>query len=558
MPRKCEGNLPPMRPTLGTSTSTTATSTPTARATTTRFGWCEAERGDQRSGGVTPAAPFFDLLSIVRAYDACRRGKQAKDEIQRYATHLLDHLLATRDALAGFSWKPSPSRVFVCTRPKLREIHAAPFADRVVHHLLVHEWERLYEPVFIDHSYANRRGKGTHRAVARLQQMMRCLMAKGRSNLGGAQRTAPVWSLHLDIRSFFHSIDRRILRDLLARRLRRALREHRLSRPAAIALWRHTMAVLDDETASSAIRLGSPRRFAAIPQHKRLGQGGAGIGLPVGNLTSQFFGNVVLNELDHFAKRTLKVRAYVRYVDDFVLLADSREQLMAWRTAIADFLQQRLGLALRDGGRLRPLGDGVDFLGYVVRPGYRLVRRRIVRRVWWVLADFERAHRLGDAAIQAWPPVAALDALCNLVASTLAHFRHAAAGRLWARLVARFVWLRRYFLRPERALQQGLVLRWRLPCPSAARSLGQQTAGFSRLNGARNWLTQVGKRWWWLDARGRLMRAELTRDDAVALCRQWRRADVPWGALKQAGWQRDGRRQRVLIALTNNELDDRE
>ncbi|MCX7556905.1 hypothetical protein OS187_08750 [Xanthomonadaceae bacterium JHOS43] len=139
------------------------------------------------SGGNPPAAPSFDLRSLVQPFDACRRGKKTTDETIRYAAHLLDHLLATRDALAGFSWKPSRSRAFVCTRPKLREIHAAPFGDRVVHHLLVQQWERLYEPVFIFDSYANRRGKGTHAAVNRLQAMMRSLRG---SDIAGTAKPA--------------------------------------------------------------------------------------------------------------------------------------------------------------------------------------------------------------------------------------------------------------------------------------------------------------------------------------------------------------------------------
>lgn len=577
MPRKCEGNTPPMRPTLGMSISTTATSTPTTRATTTQFGWCEAERGKSSSGGIPPAAPSFDLRSLVQAFDACRRGKKATDETIRYAAHLLDHLLATRDALADFSWKPSRSRAFVCTRPKLREIHAAPFGDRVVHHLLVKQWERLYEPIFIFDSYANRCGKGTHAAVNRLQTMMRSLRGSGIAGMASPAAAMSArhmgWSLHLDVRSFFHSLDRRVLLALLARRLRGALRQHRISRPAALALWRHTCAVLADEPAQTATRLGSKHRFDAIPPHKRLGHGGTGIGLPIGNLTSQFFGNVVLNELDHFIKRRLKVKRYVRYVDDFVLLHESREQLNRWHDAIAIFLREQLHLELRDAGRLRPLGNGVDFLGFVIRCDYRLVRRRIVRRVWSELARFEAAWlrfspeasperwhgaqapqslprtRSGARNLHRHPASPGLQHLQNRLASWLAHFRHADAGRLWARLVRRFQWLQRFFMHPERALRDGLIPRWRLPQGSAARTLGQQVRAFSRINGARFWLVQVGKRWWWMSAQGRIVQADMTHAQAARWWQAWCAQGVACGVLGQDGWQRDGKRQRVLTAL---------
>ncbi|TCT19845.1 hypothetical protein [Thiobaca trueperi] len=150
---------------------------------TTTFVSCVAEReragaarGDQLSRTVEP----FGLEALWRVYLACRRGKRQPRDTQRYESSVLDHLVSTRDALASLRWRPSRTLAFVVDQPKRREIHAATFADRVVHHLLVERLARLCEPVFIHDSYANRRGKGTHAAVARLHAFMRSATQGGR------------------------------------------------------------------------------------------------------------------------------------------------------------------------------------------------------------------------------------------------------------------------------------------------------------------------------------------------------------------------------------------
>jgi RNA-directed DNA polymerase len=233
------------------------------------------------------------LRDLVAAFERCRRGKRAAPETQAYSAHLLDHLLATRDGLNGFQWQPSPCVAFLCTRPKLREIHAAPFPDRVVHHLLIERWAALLEPGFIADSFANRRGKGTHAALDRMQGFLR------RARHGGR----PVWVLKLDVASFFHSVDRRRLARVLRAKLASAVTRGRIAARAARWLWRNTLVVLRDEAGARA-RWRVPLALRQqVPAHKRLGAHGPGIGLPIGNLCSQFFGNVVLDGLDQFIQR---------------------------------------------------------------------------------------------------------------------------------------------------------------------------------------------------------------------------------------------------------------
>lgn len=289
------------------------------------FASCEAERepaGDKiKSGRQPPPVAPFGLHALWRAYRVCRKGKRNSRDTQAYEASLLDKLVASRDALARWSssgaWHPSRTYSFIVSRPKLREIHAAPFADRVVHHVLVNRLARIYEPVFIHDSYANRLGKGTHAAVDRLQGFMR------QASAGGSQGA---YALQLDIANFFNSIHR-------------------------------------------------PTLFR-----------------PIGNLTSQFFANVYLNALDQFVKHQLKARWYVRYVDDFVLLHPDPAQLLAWRGQIEDFLRQRHSLKLKSLAQPHPLQQGTDFLGYVIRPFYRLARRRVLKRLQCCLRAFARQH----------------------------------------------------------------------------------------------------------------------------------------------------------------------
>ena len=317
------------------------------------FGLCVAERepvGTHPPESASDPAPF-GLHALWRAYRACRKGKRHTRDAQQYQVRLLDGLVQARDALASASWRPSPHLCFVVDQPKRREIHAAPFADRVVHHLLTERLARLYEPVFIHDSYANRKGKGTLAAVDRLQQCMR-------SGAAGQGQPGQWYALQLDIANFFNRIHRPTLFGLLQHRLVRAVRRQGLAPDEARTLQTLCRALLQAAPTEGVRRKGPPARFAAVPPHKRLAAQEPGRGLPIGNLTSQFFANVYLNELDQFVKHQLKARHYLRYVDDFVLLHPDPAQLVAWRDAIEAFLAQRLGLALKERSTPRHVSAG--------------------------------------------------------------------------------------------------------------------------------------------------------------------------------------------------------
>lgn len=241
----------------------------------------------------------LSLENLYRQYYHFRRNKRNTINALRFESEQEKNLIALRQALIDRRYKPRRSVCFFTTRPKFREIIAADFRDRVVHHLLVDYLEQIWEPIFIHDSYACRKGKGVHKGVQRLQQFTRQASANG---------SRPAWYLQLDIKNYFMSIDRDILFAMLSAKLNDAM-----------ALWLTRVLVYHDVTEHCHFR-GRQELLARIPPHKTLFGTCPNKGLPIGNLNSQFFANVYLNHLDQFVKHELKCRHYLRYCDDFVLL----------------------------------------------------------------------------------------------------------------------------------------------------------------------------------------------------------------------------------------------
>jgi len=281
-----------------------------------------------------------------------------------------------RQELATRTYRPGPYRSFYVRDSKRRLISAAPFRDRVVHHALVNVIEPLFEARFIGDSYANRVGKGTHRALDRCQ--------------GFARRYRYV--LQCDVRQFFPSVDHAILRVQLARVIGDEdvmwLVDQILAGGAGILAGEYEMAWFPGDDLLAATR---PR------------------GLPIGNLTSQFWANVYLNDLDQFVKRTLRCRAYLRFVDDSLLFADGKPALHAWRRAIIERLAG-VRLTLHEGrAQVYPVAEGIPFLGFRVFPDHRRLKSRrghAARRRLQALARQCAAGQLSQArltaAVQGW------------------------------------------------------------------------------------------------------------------------------------------------------------
>jgi len=411
--------------------------------------------------------------SVFQAWQQCAKHKRASRQAQCFEVHLLDELVSLTAALEQGQWQPSPPVSFILNQTKPREIHAADFKDRIVHHYLVPRLSALYEPVFIYDLHSNRTGKGTHGAVARLARFMR----QQRARMGSALHSGHY--LQLDIKNFFNSIDKKRVFALLQHRLGKAVQQNKLCVHEASFLRDLCHRVLKQDAANEARNIAKPFELNRVLEHKKLAYAGPNKGLPIGNLSSQFFANVLLNELDQFVKHTLKCKYYLRYVDDFVLLHHCPQQLEQWRTRIERFLNNQLKLHLRDQGRLHPINNGVDFLGYIVRPDYYLVRRRVIFNCRDKLHRWQSQNIQGSIK-QGWRINANMNGvqqLNALVASYLGHFAHAKHYRLVSELCQiHFPWLLLLF--DFRLNQQGRLSAHLALAPKSVTSFASQQRWF--------------------------------------------------------------------------------
>ena len=287
---------------------------------------------------------------------ACRRHKRNSDAARAWEAARESNLYDLHRELNDGTYRPGPSICFVITRPKNREVWAAGYRDRVVHHALYRHIAARFERAFIADSCACIEGRGTLYGARRLAAKVRAITANW---------TRPAYYLKCDIANFFPSIDKQRLFALL---------EPRIPEPFWLELTR--LVLFHDPRQGAEIR-GDPARLALIPPAKSLFHQPAYRGLPIGNLPSQFGANVYLDVLDQFVKHRLRTPHYVRYVDDFILLHESPQQLNAWREAIERFLPDRLGVRLNTSKTiLQPIDRGIDFVGHVIKPHRVTLRRR--------------------------------------------------------------------------------------------------------------------------------------------------------------------------------------
>jgi len=331
---------------LGIRTSTTAT-----RTTTTRTTSCApAPSADWNNG--------FTFAELVEAYLDCRRTKRNSPSALAFEVDLEHNLRRLYDELADGSYMPGRSVCFVITRPKMREVWAADFRDRVVHHLLYNHIGPRFERSFIADSCACIKGRGTLYAAQRLEAKIRSVTQNW---------SRPASYLKCDLANFFVSIDKEILRALLLAKI---------SEP----FWRSLteIVLMHDPRIDFEFR-GDRALLARVPPHKRLMEQTANRGLPIGNLSSQFFANVYLDVLDQRAKHHIGARHYIRYVDDFLFLHPSPDWLNSALADVDAFLPGRLGVRLNPTKTiLQPIARGVDFVGQVIKPWSRSTRRRTV------------------------------------------------------------------------------------------------------------------------------------------------------------------------------------
>lgn len=303
--------------------------------------------------------------NLLLAFRKARKGKRSRTDVAEFELNLEKELLVLQAELKEKSYCPGSYRIFTIYERKPRQISAAPFRDRVVHHALMNIVEPLLDKRFIFDSYACRKGKGVHQAVQQYQKWA----------------TRYSYVLKLDIARYFPSIDHAILKQQIS---------HHIKDPSVLWLFDVILAHSPEFPDSPVSYF--PGDDLLTPQERRKG-------IPIGNLTSQFLANLYLDRVDHFIKEELRVKAYLRYVDDSVLLANSKPELHALRKTIEKKLEDfRLRIHPRKAN-IFSVHEGVDILGYRIFPNHRLLRNDNGHRFARRLRGFAKTYRRGD---QTW------------------------------------------------------------------------------------------------------------------------------------------------------------
>jgi len=285
---------------------------------------------------------------LLGAYKKALRGSGHTKESRYFQFYLEQQLLALQEEIRSQSYQPSPFRYFQIFEPKKRLISVAPFRDRVVHHAVIMMLDPLLDPTFIYHSYATRVNKGTHAAIAQAQSFV---------------RSFPFF-YKADISKYFEHIDQHVLLAMLGRKI-------------------------------------GDRIFLSLIEKIIRNGGLKGKGLPIGNLTSQFFANVYLNSFDHFIKEKLNIKGYLRYMDDFVIFGKDRKKLKADRKHIEAYLKEKLFLSIKPSASYFSSSHlGLSFLGARIFPSLIRIKpankQRLVRR----LKTQKRKHEEGKISLQ--------------------------------------------------------------------------------------------------------------------------------------------------------------
>lgn len=300
----------------------------------------------------------IELTEVFEAYFDCRKGKRNTFNASAFEENLESNVIELHRELAEDRYEPGRHICFVVQYPQIREIWAADFRDRVVQTLFYNRYRERFHSRFIHDSYACIPGKGALRGAQRLGDFCR------RATQNWSQ---PCYYLKADVANFFVAIDK----DVLYEALLEVVKEEEWQRLAYTILY-------NDPREGVHIK-GNKKLLSLVPHRKSLFRCEANKGLPIGNLTSQFFANVYLNKLDQFVKHELKCKYYVRYVDDFVILDKDPGKLNDIYDAANTFLGESLGLSLHNNKkRIAPLEQGVDFVGYVIKPHRIQLRRRVI------------------------------------------------------------------------------------------------------------------------------------------------------------------------------------
>jgi retron-type reverse transcriptase len=284
------------------------------------------------------------MKNLIPAWRNARKHKTKKDYILEFEKELGTNLFRIQKELIEQNYSPKPLKTFILRDPKTRIISKSDFRDRIVHHAIIKIIEPLFDKSFIYDSCANRKGKGNLFALKRFNIFKRRVTDNLHSE---------AYCLKADIKHYFQEVNHTILINFLSRKIK-------------------------DERVIELIK-------------RILENGFCYKGMPLGNLTSQFFANVYLNELDYFAKHILKIKYYIRYVDDFIILHENKEQLETWKMQLNIFLREKLKIELHpQKSRVISISKGIDFVGFRNFYYYRLLRKRNIKNMTRKIKEFKR------------------------------------------------------------------------------------------------------------------------------------------------------------------------
>jgi len=287
-----------------------------------------------------------ELENLHNAYLKAKRGKNNVAEVLQFTYNLEDELLKLQDELKNQTYRTGKYRHFIIFEPKERKISALPFRDRVVHHAICSVIEQIFERKFIHDSYACRKGKGTHAGADKIQKFIR-------------RASSNYYVLKCDVSKYFPSVNHEILKQIIREKI------------ADKKLLQLLDKIIDSSNSEKLDFSYSEEQEIQISLEK---------GIPIGNLTSQLFANIYLNKLDEYAKYELKIKYYVRYMDDFIILHESKKYLHEVKEKFKlFFISMKLTLHPKKAN-IFPITLGVDFLGYNIFKNYRLVRKSTVKR----------------------------------------------------------------------------------------------------------------------------------------------------------------------------------
>ncbi|MBQ8459553.1 reverse transcriptase [bacterium] len=316
----------------------------------------------------------FTLADLFKAYFDCRKNKRCKLTALKFEINLEKNLLDLYKEIKSGNYKIGRSICFVVTHPKPREVWAANFRDRIVHHLIYNFISERFYKRFIKDTYSCIPKRGTLAAAKRLLHFSR----SATNNY-----TKEMYYLKADMSNFFVSINKNILFELL----KKYVHEEWI-----LAILKK---IIYNDPTKNVLKKSSRKKFRLIPSYKSLFNSDCCHGLPIGNLTSQFFSNVYLDVLDQYIKHNLKCRYYVRYVDDFIIIAENPHILNSLFDKIRSFLYESLNVTLHPKKKLvNKLTVGMDFVGFIVKPARMLLRQNILRRIFEIIKIWKNAHNM--------------------------------------------------------------------------------------------------------------------------------------------------------------------